>query len=158
MTTGKTLALTIWTFVGKVMSLKSIKKIIAEHSRFSHLTAERVSLLLGKQRENSLKIQVLLSRVMSWVREEGRWFRAFCGIFNSSLERSSLYSSPARGFPRWADGRPSLSIPSWTSQTHSWLFSVDSYECRHKSAFLVLLSWPWSIAKGSPRREFPTVY
>ena len=72
MTTGKTLALTIWTFVGKVMSLKSIKKIIAEHSRFSHLTAERVSLLLGKQRENSLKIQVLLSRVMSWVREEGR--------------------------------------------------------------------------------------
>ena len=59
----------------------------------------------------------------------GLWRRqviwAFCGIFNPSLESSSLHSSLARGCPRWADGRPSLSIASWTSHSHSWLFSVD---------------------------------
>ena len=36
MTTGKTIALTIWTFVGKVMSLLS-RSIIASLSRSEHL-------------------------------------------------------------------------------------------------------------------------
>ena len=140
MTTGKTLALTIWTFVGKVMSLKSIKKMIAEHSCFFHLPAERVSLLLGKQRENSLKIQVLLSRVMSWVREEGRWFGRSVGFLIHHLKEAActrLQLEVARG--EQMAGPPCLSPP----EPHRLIpdFSLLTLnERRHKSAFLVLLS------------------
>ena len=97
--------------------------------------------MFGKQRENSLKVQVLLSRVTSWVREEGRWFGPSVPFVIHHLKEAACTHLQLEVCPRCADGRPSLSIPSWTSQIHFWLFFVDSWmQTQVHISYLALLA------------------
>ena len=88
MTTGKTIALTRWTFVGKVTSLLFFflmsllfnmlsRLVIAFHPRSKHLLISWVQspsavILEPKQTKNSLTVSIVFTSICHEVKEENR--------------------------------------------------------------------------------------
>ena len=158
MTTGKTIALTRWTFVGKVMSLLlnmlSRLDITFLPSKYFNFTAA-ISICsdFGVPQNKVWHCLHCFPIYFPCIGAAAAKLRQSCPTLCNSIEGSPPGSSLSLRFSRQGHWR-GLPFPSPMHESEKWKVKVKSISC------VRLLATPWTVAyqappsKGFPRHEY----